>query len=357
MVVPVINEAQLTPDWLTDRLRRRGYLTRGHVAKLGVSCSVTLFSHIYRLEVSYSSEAASASALPSKLILKIPLRDNKAALKMGKDEVAAYGTLAQAMNDPPIVRCFDAVYSPDSHSSHLLIEDLSDTHFQPEIPLPLSKRHCELCVEALAELHAFWWEHPDLGTRVGQLYDEQSLQELVAQLQEALSGFITFLGDRLSPIRLSVLENAMAFVASFWQRRLTSVERNTLIHGDAHQWNILHPKETENGRAYLIDLATCNRIRPPTNDLAYMIALKWYPERRALMEEALLRYYHAALLSGGVSNYSWEDCLLDYRYSVISQLFTPVFQWAGGQIPATVWWHNFERIAEAYKDLNCGELV
>jgi hypothetical protein len=88
-----------------------------------------------------------------------------------------------------------------------------------------------------------------------------------------------------------------------------------------------------------------------------MMALKWYPERRAIMEEALLRHYHAALLSGGVNNYSWEDCLLDYRYSVITQLFTPVFQWAGGQIPAAVWWHNFERIAEAYKDLNCDELV
>jgi hypothetical protein len=88
-----------------------------------------------------------------------------------------------------------------------------------------------------------------------------------------------------------------------------------------------------------------------------MMALKWYPERRALMEESLLRRYHACLIARGVKDYSWEDCRLDYRYSVISHLFTPVFQWAGGEIPAIVWWHNLERISEAYKDLNCAELV
>ncbi|HKC89368.1 MAG TPA: hypothetical protein VKG02_25525, partial [Blastocatellia bacterium] len=112
-----------------------------------------------------------------------------------------------------------------------------------------------------------------------------------------------------------------------------------------------------NGRAYLIDLATSNRIRPPTNDLAYTMALQWYPERRALMEDPLLRRYHSALLSHGVKGYAWEDCQVDYRYSVMNHLFTPVLQRAGGQIPTAVWWHNFERISEAYKDLNCAELL
>ena len=75
------------------------------------------------------------------------------------------------------------------------------------------------------------------------------------------------------------------------------------------------------------------------------------------MEESLIRHYHSSLLSFGVEGYAWEDCWLDYRRSVISHMFTPVFQWAGGQIPATVWWHNFERISEAYKDLNCADLL
>jgi aminoglycoside phosphotransferase (APT) family kinase protein len=356
MTEPIGNEGQITLAWLTERLRQQRHLTRGTISQLSVEHFQTLLSHIYRLQVSYSTDAAHAS-LPSKLLLKVPRDDNEVSLKMGKDEVTVYRAIMKAMDDPPIARCFDAFYSEDSGRSHLLLEDLSDTHFQPETPLPLSERHCELCVEALAQLHAFWWEHPDLGTEIGQLFDEASLKEVLAQTRDALSGFIDFLGDRLSPHRRRAYERAIVFVESFWGRRLTSAKRNTLIHGDAHLWNFLHPKDPLTGRAFLIDLATSNRIRPPTNDLAYMMALQWFPDRRAMMEDALLRHYHAALLARGVKNYSWEDCHLDYRYSVVTQMFTPVLQWAGKQIPISVWWHNFERISEAYKDLSCAELL
>jgi Ser/Thr protein kinase RdoA (MazF antagonist) len=82
---------------------------------------------------------------------------------------------------------------------------------------------------------------------------------------------------------------------------LTSRARNTLIHGDAHSWNLLFPKDAEKGRAFIIDLATL-RVRPATNDLAYLMAMKWQPERRAGLEMPLLRHYHEALIARGVKN-------------------------------------------------------
>jgi len=355
MTEPVATEEQITPSWLTNILRRNGHLVQGSVSALNKECFKTLFSLFYRLEAHYSNDAI--PALPSKMLLKLPLPDNEASLKMGKDEVFVYNMLTKAMNDPPVVPFFDAVYSPSSQRWQILMEDLSNSHFQPEVPVPPSRRHCELCVETLAQFHAFWWEHPSLGAEIGQILDTETLTEIVAQIRKNLSSCIDYLGDRLSPNRRRAYEEAMEFAPPFFMRRLTSIERNTLIHGDAHMWNFLHPKDPEKGRAFLIDLATSNRIRPPTNDLAYMIALQWYPERRALMEESLIRHYHSSLVSFGVKGYAWEDCWLDYRRSVISHMFTPVFQWAGGQIPATVWWHNLERISEAYKDLNCAELL
>jgi Ecdysteroid kinase-like family len=354
MAEPITNEDEITPEWLTTRLREQGHLLRGEVTGVSLKHSRTFFSDIYRLEVSHSTDTQ--PILPSKLLLKIPLPDNQAALNMGRDEVAVYRALWDAMDDPPVVRCFDSVYSSASHRSHLLLADLSDTHFQTEVPVPPTWRHCELCVETLAQFHAFWWEHTDLGTTMGELFSEASLGELGSLLKRALSDFIEFMGDRLSVARRRAYEHAIALLPGFWNRRLVSVKGNTLIHGDAHLWNFLHPKDVEKGRAYLIDLAISNRIRPPTNDLAYMMALQWFPERRALMEENLLRHYHAALLARGVADYSWEDCLLDYRYSIITHLFTPVLQWHSKQVPATVWWYNFERISEAYKDLRCDEL-
>ena len=355
MIEPIATEEQITSRWLGNKLRQNGHLVQGGVCEIKKTSFTTLFSHFYRLEIIYSQDAT--PALPVRMLLKTPIPENEDSLKMGKNEVFVYNTLTTAMNNPPVVRCFDAVYSSSSHRSHILLEDMSDSHFQPELPLPPSRRHCELCVESLAQFHAFWCRHPALGKSIGQLLDRASLREVVSQTEKAFGGFVDFLGDRLSSDRRRACEEAIGFLPAFWESRLTSIERNTLIHGDAHLWNFLHPKDLGKGRAYLIDLATSNRIRPSTNDLAYMMALQWYPQRRAMMEESLLRRCHERLISHGVKDYLWEDCWLDYRCSVITHLFTPVLQWAGGQIPATVWWHNFERINEAYKDLNCVELL
>ncbi|MCI0663386.1 MAG: ecdysteroid 22-kinase family protein, partial [Acidobacteria bacterium] len=244
MTEPIATEEQITPAWLTNILRRNGHLVRGSVSELNKEDFKTLFSRIYRLEVKYSKDAI--PALPSKMLLKVPLIENEASLKMGKVEVFVYNTLKNTMNDPPVVPCFNASYSPDSHRSHLLLEDLSDSHFQPEIPIPPSKRHCELCVETLAQFHAFWWEHPSLGVEIGELFDKESLTELVGLLRKDLTGFIDALGDRLAPNRRKAFEEALEFLPAFWARRLPSIERNTLIHGDAHMWNFLHPRDAEN---------------------------------------------------------------------------------------------------------------
>jgi hypothetical protein len=59
----------------------------------------------------------------------------------------------------------------------------------------------------------------------------------------------------------------------------------------------------------------------------------------------------------GVKNYTWEDCLLDYRYSVVTHLFTPVVQCAGKLVSAGIWRANFERITAAFEELDCAELA
>ena len=112
MAEPIATEEQITSGWLTNILRQNGHLVRGSVSELSKEDFKTFFSHIYRLEAHYSKDAI--PALPSKMLLKVPLFENEAALKMGKDEVFVYNKLKNAMKDPPVVPCFDAIYSPDS---------------------------------------------------------------------------------------------------------------------------------------------------------------------------------------------------------------------------------------------------
>ncbi len=354
MAEPVKDRSQITAAWLTETLRRGRHLERGEVSEISMQTFQSFFADFYRLEIKYSPEAA--PALPGRMILKVPFAESEAALSMGREEVAAYRKLQALMPDPPIAQCFDSVSDDETGRSHLLLEDLSPTHFRADGDNEASPRQWQTCVEALARLHVFWWEHDGLGVEVGQLFDETDIEYLAKLNAESLDKFFAELGEEISPEMRKTYEATLAFYPDFWRRRLTSRTRNTLIHGDAHSQNFLLPKEAENGRAFMIDLATL-RVRPATNDLAYLMALKWRPERRARLELPLLRHYHAALAGGGVKDYSWEDCLLDYRYSVVTHLFTPVVQCAGKLISAGIWRANFARITSAFKDLHCAELV
>ena len=113
---------------------------------------------------------------------RLPSQALEAALsaRAGKTEVEFYTTVVHAMRDPATVRCYDAVYAPATGQSHVLLEDVSDTHFQPEWPLPPTQQHCEAVMECLATLHAFWWEHPRLGKDIGQLPTEEARKEGMA---------------------------------------------------------------------------------------------------------------------------------------------------------------------------------
>ena len=98
------------------------------------------------------------------------------------------------------------------------------------------------------------------------------------------------------------------------------------------------------------------RLGVATEDLAYMMAVYWYPDRRRLMEGRLLDLYHDELQSRGVTNHDRRALNDDYRLSALLAIVTPVFQ-ASANIPTVIWWNNFERIHLAVEDLECRQLL
>lgn len=91
-------------------------------------------------------------------------------------------------------------------------------------------------------------------------------------------------------------------------------------------------------------------------DLAFMMALHWYPSRRRELERPLLELYHSALVSYGVVGYTFDDLWLDYRRCTVRNLTIPVIWWSRGMKPEA-WWHRLECALGAYHDLDCEDLL
>jgi aminoglycoside phosphotransferase (APT) family kinase protein len=175
----------------------------------------------------------------------------------------------------------------------------------------------------------------------------------MSDLTAHFARFADRLGDSLPLQRRTLYERLLDAAPRLFERYQT--HRNvTLIHGDAHVWNIFLPRDGGN------DLRLFDwdgwRIGIAASDLAYMMALHWYPDRRQRLERLLLDRYHATLLAQGVCGYDRRALHDDYRWAVLWQLATPLFQVANN-IPPVIWWNHMERIMFAVDDLGCRELL
>ena len=310
-------------------------------------------SRIIRLRLGYDG---AADAQPRSLILKVALPGdrNDGPFVHGQREVEFYAKAAMATPMGLVPRCFDSDWQDGTRDWHLLLEDLTDTHeIATPWPLPPDEATCRRMVQTLARFHAAWWDEPRLGVSIGTRVDAETVRQAMQRHAAAYERFADHLGDRLSRERRQLYERFFA-AAPGLQARVLTYRNVTLVHGDAHVWNCFVPKDGSDDLRYF-DWDTW-RIGLASGDLAYMMAVHWYPERRRQFEQPLLDHYHAALLGHGVQGYDRAALAEDYRRSVLMHLLLPMLQMTSG-LPPWIWWYHVERIALAIDDLDCRALL
>jgi Ecdysteroid kinase-like family len=341
-------------DHLTTALRKAGVLGDGEVRGVDPeNPHDTILSHIVRLKLTYDGVASGA---PPSLFLKTARSDRlDPSWVAGRQEVAFYTEVAPLMPAGLLPHCFDADWNAETNEWHLLLEDLTATHMTATVwPLPPALHQCETIVETLARVHAAWWDHPSLGVSVASWLDADALDRNRQKFSEHFARFADLYGDRLPAERRELYARLLDAAPRLRQRYLS--HRNvTIVHGDAHFWNFLLRRDDQGDDTRFFDWDGW-RIDVGSSDLAYMMAMHWYPDRRQSYERLLLDRYHGALLAHGVKGYERRALADDYRLSVLLRVMTPVWQWAVG-IPPLIWWNNLERIFLAVDDLGCRELL
>lgn len=342
--------AAAEPTYLTDVLTRAGVLDGARVRAVTVeSARDTVLSRIVRLRLAYDGTAHRA---PPSLILKTGLPGSAGeAWNSGPQEIAFYAEIGRDM--PVVPRCFDGRSGGDGW--HLLLEDLTDTHtIATEWPLPPTDMQAEHILEAWAAFHAAWWDDARLGSGVGAWADDAAIEEHRQYFATSFTRFADRMGDALSPDRRRLVERLLAAGSAPFPW-LGSRRNVTVTHGDAHFWNAFLPGDPARHRVKLFDWDSW-RLGSAAQDLAYMLAMHWYPEQRRRAEAPLLDRYHDALAAYGVVGYGRDALADDYRRSVLWQIRRPVVQ-AALNLPPVIWWNNFERTMLAVDDLGCRDLL
>jgi hypothetical protein len=151
----IANPDAIGPEWLTQALFESGHLLQGRVVRVRATTELSYTSTIARLTLIHSDDARPTA--PTRLFLKLSRPDAKQRVVGSRQrwyEVKFHTQVAPSMPEPPVVRCYQAVYCPETGTSHLLFDDVSASHFAGQSWLPRHLHQAEKTSEQIVPVFA-----------------------------------------------------------------------------------------------------------------------------------------------------------------------------------------------------------
>ena len=218
-------------------------------------------------------------------------------------------------------KCYFADIDPETQDFLLILEDLGAAAAGDQL------KGCDEALmmqgfEKAAQLHGRFWgktdQYPWLRYQnvpeVNQFRQDVVFRPGVAPTLAAFPEYFT--GD-LADVVTQIGEN---FVSIF-ERAMTGTQ--TVIHGDYRIDNMLLPVVDGEIEIVAVDWQNTTGGRGP-HDIAYFSSQSCGPEMRGATEMAALRRYHEILLDEGVKDYSFDQCLEDFRVNLMITMITPI---------------------------------
>ena len=352
---------EITPEWLTEVLRSRGNARRAAVASCvsePIGEGKGFMGQVARLTLEYDGSGEDS---PRTMIAKLPskapeIKALTALLGGYPREVRFYQEVAPWVGiETP--RCHYGSVDPVRGHTVLLIQDMAPASAGDSVA-GCSMDEARLSVRSLAGLHARWWdggclERMDwmpLKTDDSQAYQEtyaQAWSMLVRKAGGCVPRSLADIAGRLEP-------------HIPWIRERLSRHPRTIVHGDYRLDNLLFGARGGRPTVATVDWEFCTR-GAGVYDLATFIVEAFPPEARRREETALLRLYHSALVEKGVRGYSYEQCLLDYGFSMLDLLVFWVVVGGhcdfGGERAARYLRNTLARFGAAMADHGSAELI
>ncbi|MCP5178544.1 MAG: phosphotransferase [Pseudomonadales bacterium] len=313
---PIVSEPEdVTADWLTAVLRHAGQdaTVSGFTAR---DVGTGQVGRSVRFSLTYADGSGPASIVGKFASSDPTSRATGIAQRNYFKEVMFYNDVLPTVTirtPKPLL----AAIEPATHAFCLMLEDMTPARQGDQIQ-GCNVAEARLAVREAAGLHGPRWNDPTLAD-IEWLQPNAALgpDHFITFWNQLYPGFIDRYHDRLPPEHRRLLER---FTGKLDRWTQPPPGPQALTHGDYRLDNMLFGDRCP---LAVVDWQTVS-IGNPVSDVAYFLGAGLLPENRALHERELVREYHDALQSTGVSDYDFETCFRDYRRYSFSGLIMAV---------------------------------
>ncbi|MAI81089.1 MAG: hypothetical protein CL917_19265 [Deltaproteobacteria bacterium] len=320
--IPLISSAAaVTPEWLSLALTQGGFQNLEITGFETESIGTGQVGENVRFTLQYSSTSPPG---PTSLVLKLPSenpvsRATAVAQGIYSREVHFYTELAQSLNIRT-PQCWHADLSEAGDQFILVFEDMAPSEQGDQI-IGCTPNQARLAMAEAARLHAPRWNDPKL-TQLSWLPNPgpESAGVLKMLYQSVVPGFESRFESRVSP---EVIALAHRFGEKIGQWAEFSEGPRSVVHGDYRLDNMLFGNAPHHVPLAVVDWQTC-ALGHPASDVAYFIGAGLLPEKRREEEMSLLAHYLEVLNQQGITSYSMDELVKDYRRFSFSGLIMAI---------------------------------
>ena len=313
----------VTSAWLNEALDGRADVGRiASVRAENLGEGVGILGEVARLHLTYEPGSTGPATMVAKFQSLFPENVFVSQI-MGfyLREVNFYNELAPTLG-LAVPRCFHASIDPAGTPFVILMEEITGARMIDQIA-GATRSDCELIVDLGAALHAKFWETPQLYALDwlppwnNPAY--QGARELVAGKIDAFDArwsarvpkHMMSLMHELTPRYVEMLD--------WW------VDRGnvTLAHTDFRADNFLFGGSAGDGVVTMLDFQIMTR-HVGAWDVANFLGMSVTAENRREWQDGLLHRYHDALIGHGVTGYSFDRLVEDYRFCSVQQAWAQI---------------------------------
>jgi len=352
----------LTPEWMTAALGQHGIdttvttVTPENISEAAGANGVTV-----RLKVAYAYGSAPG---PASMIIKLPatapaVKQVGVRQQFYQNEIRFYDDFADrlAVNIP---RRYYSGMDEEAELFAILLEDMAPAVTGNDFT-GCTYEEAVLAVREMAKLHAPWWNSPELNTIEWLPTGEPNLAFANTRFNnEVFPGVMANYGQTFSPTVAAVVEGFCKNLSS--AIGMISAAPYTLTHSDYRLVNLLIGGEKSSPTVTVIDWQRVAKAKGLV-DIAFFTVLSLPTERRREWESSLVEAYYADLVKLGVTDYSLEQCRLDYRLCAFAPMRITMAFGArpdtdlGGEHGKRLQTTMIERVSVAIEDMNLREFL